>query len=79
VTLLPATKYFQEFAGLKAESAELFITTAKMYMLGTITIAVIFFLVCAKLRAAWLRWLLLCSAMAVDIYLSATFIVDKLL
>jgi hypothetical protein len=78
VTLLPAMKYFQVFVGL-ADSAKLFIASAKMYLLGTITAATIYFLARTKLRLTLFRWIVLCSAMAVDIFLSATFIVDKVL
>jgi hypothetical protein len=77
VTLLLATKYFQVFAGLGRDAARLLTESAKMYILGTIAIAIIFFLACAKLRVSVLRWILLCSAMAVDIFFSARFIVDR--
>jgi len=79
VTLLLATKYFQVFAGLGNSAAKLFTESAKTYVLGAITVAIIFFLARAKLRAPALRWTLLCSAMAVDIFLGARFIVDKIL
>ena len=79
VTLLLATKYFQIFAGLGAKLAALFVLTAKIYILGTIAVTIIFFMARAKLRIRWLRWVILCSAMAVDIFLGARFIVDKIL
>ena len=78
VALLLATKYFQVFAGLGSKYAKLFVETAKMYILGAIAVAVIFFMARAKLRIRWLRWIVLCSAMAVDIFLGARFIVDKI-
>jgi len=68
VTLLLAAKY-----------AELFLETAKMYILGTIAVAIIFFMARAKVRITPLRWVLLCLAVAVDIFLGARFIVDKIL
>lgn len=77
--LLVATRYFEVFAGLGKESAKLFIETAKLYILGGLTVAVIFFLIRAKLRVNYLRWIILCSAMAVDIFLGARFIIDKTL
>jgi hypothetical protein len=77
VTLLLATKYFQVFAGLGSEAAKLFTESAKMYVLGTIATAIIFFLARAKLRVSVLRWILLCAAITVDIFCSARFIVDK--
>jgi hypothetical protein len=79
VTLLLATKYFQVFAGLGSEAAKLFTESAKMYILGTIATAIIFFLARAKLRVSILRWILLSAAMAIDIFCSARFIVDKTL
>jgi hypothetical protein len=79
VILLLATKYFQVFAGLGNKAARLITTSAKIYILGTIIVLVIFLLARAKLRFSWLRWILLCSTMAVDIFFSATFIVDKVL
>jgi len=79
VTLLLATKYFQVFAGLGSEAAKLFTESAKMYILGTIATAIIFFLARTKLRVSVLRWILLSSAMAIDIFCSARFIVDKTL
>jgi hypothetical protein len=79
VTLLFAVKYFQVFAGLGRDAANLLIESAKMYILGTVTAAIIFFLARAKMRVSMLRWIILCSAMAVDIFLGARFIVDRTL
>jgi hypothetical protein len=78
VTLLLATKYFQVFAGLGGNAARLFIESAKMYILGAVMVAVIFFMARSKLRFSVIRWILLCSAMVIDIFFSARFIVDKL-
>lgn len=77
VTLLLATRYFQLFAGLGDKYARLFVDTAKMYILGAIAVAILYFMARAKLRVHWLRWVVLGSAMAVDIFLGARFIVDK--
>lgn len=79
ISLLLATKYYDIFAGLGAKYARLFMQTAKMYILGAIAVSVIFFLASAKLRLAALRWLIICSATAVDIFFCARFIVDRLL
>ena len=78
VTLLLATRYFEIFAGLGASYGKLFAETAKMYILGAIAVAILFFMSRARLRICWLRWIVLCSAMGVDIFLSARFIVDKI-
>ncbi len=79
VTLLLATKYFQIFAGLGAKYAKLLVETAKMYILGSVAAIIIFFIARAKLQLRWLRWIVLCSAMAIDIFLGARFIVDRIL
>jgi hypothetical protein len=78
VTLLQATKYFQVFAGFGDKYANLFLADAKMYIVGTVAIAIIFFTARAKLRLHWLRWVVLGSATAVDIFFGARFIVDKI-
>jgi hypothetical protein len=78
VTLLLATKYFQMFAGLGDKYAKLFLADAKMYVVGAVALAIIFFIARAKLRLHWLRWVVLGSATAVDIFFGARFIVDKI-
>lgn len=79
IALLLATKYYDIFAGLGAKYARLFMQTAKMYILGAIAVSVIFFMARAKLRHTFLRWVILCSATAADIFLGARFIVDRIL
>jgi hypothetical protein len=78
VTLLQATKYFQVFAGFGDKYANLFLADAKMYIAGIVALAVVFFIARAKLRLHWLRWVVLGSATAVDIFFGARFIVDKI-
>ena len=77
--LLLASKYFQTFLGLGAEYAKLFTEAGKMYALGAIVAAIIFFMIRAKLRMRLLRLLVLCAAMTVDIFIGARYIVDQLL
>jgi len=78
VTLLLATKYFQVFAGVADKYAKLLTETAKMYILGAIAVAIIFFIIRARLRLALLRQIVLVAALAVDIFFGARFIVDKI-
>lgn len=78
VTLLLATKYFSIFAGIGTKYANLLVDTAKMYIIGTVAVAIIFFMSRARLRIHWVRLVVLCSAMAVDIFLGARFIVDEI-
>ncbi|MHC4265079.1 MAG: diguanylate cyclase [Planctomycetota bacterium] len=74
-----ATNYFQEFASMADRYARLLVDTARMYILGTIAISIVFFLIRGKVRLYWLRLTILCSAMAIDIYLSSQMLVDKTL
>jgi hypothetical protein len=78
VTLLQATKYFQVFAGFGDKYANLFLADAKMYIAGTVALAVVFFITRAKLRLHRLRWAILGSAIAVDIFFGARFVVDMM-
>lgn len=79
VTLLLASKYFQTFLGLGAGYARLFSEAGKMYLLGAIVAVIIFFMIRVNLRMRLLRLLVLCTAMAVDIFIGARYIVDKIL
>jgi hypothetical protein len=53
--------------------------SAKLYILGTIAVGIIFFMARAKKRLLIVRWIVLCSAMAVDIFLGARYIIDRIL
>jgi hypothetical protein len=82
VMLLLATKCLQTFLGLGAGYARFFTDTGRMYALGAVTMLIIFLLVRAKLpaeRRLPIRAVLLCLAMATDIFLGARFIVYMLL
>jgi len=78
ITLLLATKYSNTFASLGAEYAKLFTETAKIYTLGAITVAILYFIARAGLRLRWLRLILLCSTVAIYIFLCTRFIVDRI-
>jgi hypothetical protein len=47
-----------------------------MYIAGAVALLVIFFIVRTKLHLAWLRCAVLGSAIAVDIFFGARFVVD---
>jgi hypothetical protein len=79
VTLLPAAGYFQTILGFDSTHATLLTQAGKTYILATITMAAIFFMVRAKVRLHTMRWFILCSAIAVDIFFTARLIVDKIL
>ncbi len=78
VTLLLATKYFQIFLGLGSGYARLLTREAKIYLLGTATVAIIFFLSRAKLRMHLLREAVIFAAIALDVFLGARFITDRI-
>ena len=78
-TLLLATKYDNTFAGLGEKYAGLLTQTAKMYILGGIMTAVLFFMAHAKLRLAAIRLVILSLAMAIDIFFCATFITYRVI
>jgi hypothetical protein len=79
ITLLLAIKYHNIFAGFGSKYARLLTHTAKMYILGAITTAVIFFMARAKLRLTALRWIILSLAIGVDILFCASFIAYRIL
>jgi hypothetical protein len=79
VTLLLAVRYFQILFGLADGYARLFVEAAQMYLLGALATGILFFMVRQKLRAHWLRWAILCAALATDIFLGARHIVDRVL
>lgn len=49
-----------------------------MYVLGTVVVGTIFFMLQARMRLNWVRMLILCLAMGVDIFFGARYIVDRL-
>lgn len=77
-TLFCATECFRAFAGLGSGYAVLFVHTAKMYVLGAIAAAILYFLVRANLRAHWVRLLVLCAPMMLDIFFSARFVIGRI-
>ena len=78
VTLLLATKYFQIFLSLGDGYAKLFIEAAKMYLLGAIVLAICFFMTLAKARLHPIREIIISITLALDIFISAQYIIDKL-
>ena len=60
------------------KETDIYLNAAKMYGLAVLMVLIIFFVSIAKLRAHWLRWLVLCSAMCLDIFIGVQSIVDKM-
>jgi len=79
VALLLAAESFQVILGLGNGYGRLFVEAAKIYLLGAMAIGIIFFMARQNLRLHWLRWAILCTALTVDIFLGARYIVDKVL
>jgi len=77
--LLLATKYFQVFLGFASGYAKLFLQAGKIYLLAAVTMAIIFLLARSELRAKPFRWLLLATITGLDIFLGASYIIDKVL
>lgn len=79
MALFLATNYFQFFLSLADNYARLFVRTAEMYVLGTVAVLTLFFIARAKMRLAPLRWAILSLSIALDIFLSAQFIVNRVI
>jgi hypothetical protein len=79
VTLFLAARYFQVLFGLANGYARLFVETAKMYLLGAVATGILYLMARQKLRLQWLRWAILCAALAVDIILGARYVIDSIL
>ncbi len=79
VMLLLATKYFQVIFHLADPYARLFVEEAKMYLLGMTAVTMVFLMAYRQLRLQPLRWAILCIALALDIFLSARYLVDRVL
>ena len=79
VALLLAAECFQVFLGLGDGYGRLFVEAAKIYLLGALATGIIFFMARQKLRLHWLRWAILCTALGIDIFLGARYIVDQIL
>jgi hypothetical protein len=77
--LLLATKYFEFAFGLANTHARLFVEEAKMYLLGMMAVTMVFLMAYRHFRLQWLRWLVLCTALSLDIFLSARYLIDKVL
>ncbi len=74
-----AAHCFQVLLGLGDGYARLFLQAAMIYLLGALAAGIIFLLTKMKLRVHWLRWAILCTALAADIFLGARYIVDRVM
>lgn len=79
VMLVLAKKSSAVFAGLGQEYAKIFLFTFYMYVSATMVTAIIYVMTRAKLRVGWLRLLIICSVLAVDVFYSSQLLVSKVL
>jgi len=79
VTIIFTARCQDIFAGQGKEYAQIFTHTALIYILGSISIAILLLITHLKLRLHWLRWILLIVPAAADIFLGAKFIIDQVL
>jgi len=77
VALMLAAGGFRVFPGLRDGDGRLFLQAAEIYLVGAGAIGFIYVLTRQNLRLHWLRWAILCAALGVDIFFSATYVADK--
>ena len=65
--------------GFASGYAKLFLQAGKVYLLAAVTMAIIFVVTRSGYRAKPFRWLLLATVTALDIFLGASYIIDKVL
>lgn len=78
-SLLLGTKCAYIIAGLGLKYTRLFTESAGLYILGAVAVFVVFLMVRCKVRALWLRRVLIGAALAVDIVLSSGHVTDKII
>lgn len=76
-TLLPATRFFHSYFMI-VENTLALVQTAKLYAAGAVTVFLVYFIVRSGLRLTALRAALLGTAMVIDIFLGARFIIDSI-
>jgi len=79
LTLMLAAKYFQVIFGLADRYAQLFVEAAKMYLVGTLAVWIVYFMAWKQLRFRGLRWAVLIAALGLDIYLGALHLIGQVL
>jgi hypothetical protein len=77
--LLQSGHYFDFFLWFGFPYARLFATTGKMYLLGSVGLAIIYVLMNFTRKLLWLRAVLVCAMLGCDLFLCASFIVDRVL
>jgi len=75
--LLQSGKYFDFFLWFGYPYARLFVTTGKLYVLGSVGFGVIYVLMNFNRKLFWLRASLLCITLGCDVFWCASYIVDR--
>jgi len=76
---MQSSRYSDFFLGIGFPYARLFITTGKLYVLGSVGLGLIYVLTKLDRKGLWLRGGLVCAMLGCDIFLCARFIVDRVL
>ncbi len=77
--LLRSAHFFESFLWFGVPYARLFVTTGKLYILGAVGFGLIYVLMSYNRRFLWLRAILVCIVLGCDIFLCASYIVDRFL
>jgi hypothetical protein len=77
VALLLSAGGYKVFPGWGDGVDRLFLRAAEIYLVGAGAVGFIYLLTRQSLRLHWLRWAILCAALGTDIFLSATYVADK--
>jgi hypothetical protein len=77
--LLRSADYFDFVLWFGFPYARLFVTTGKLYVLGAVGFGLIYVLMNFRKRFLWLRAILVCLILGCDVFLCASYIVDRFL
>jgi len=78
VTILAARGYLHIGPLIEPTDLTILLQSSKLYLVGSIAVTIIYFLASIRLRMYSLRLAILGSAMAVDIFFGAGFIIDRM-
>ncbi len=75
--LLQSSKYFDFYLWFGYPYARLFVTTGKLYVLGATGFGLIYVLMNFNRKLLWLRISLVCIMLGYDVFLCASYVVDR--
>lgn len=79
IMLLRSGDFFDLFLWFGFPYARLFVTTGKLYVLGAVGLGLIYVLMKFHRKFLWLRAILVCLILGCDVFLCASYIVDRFL